>query len=97
MAHRPIIDKRVKRMRRTLTKGRLPAFFDLADYLIERGHAKTVGEAYKLILREKVKADSHVLGIHELELPNALGRPVLTRVVYRRVPVELKSRVVVSA
>lgn len=83
-------------MRRALRKGRLPAFIDLVDWLIERGHAQTVGGAQKLILAGRVRVDSHPIGVHTLELRGPDGKLKPTKLVYRRVPADVRSRLTVN-
>lgn len=97
MAKRPIIEKKVNAMKRALRKGRLPACIDLVDWLIERGHAQTVGAAHKLIMAERVKVDSHPIGVHTLTLPGPDGEPKPTKMVYCRVPADMRDRLTVEA
>lgn len=53
--------KRARRARKNFRKV-LPAFLDLTDWLKDHGHAQTSGEASRLMVAGKVKADSHTIG-----------------------------------
>lgn len=63
MARRPIQEKKLRRLRKAVGRTPLPAYIDLIDWLKTRGHADTSGQARKLILAERVKSESHTLGI----------------------------------
>lgn len=73
MAHRPILQKRVRRMRKALRQTP-PTFIDLIQWLKLHGHAQTTGEAKRLILAKRVKSESHVLGIEKQ--PQIVGNKV---------------------
>lgn len=54
--------KKLRRLERSLRKGRLPRFFSLIEWLEDRGYADTKGAAVKLILEDRVLSESHPLG-----------------------------------
>ena len=62
MSSRPLNVKRANRVRKAL-RSDLPRWIYLIDYLKSYGHAQTTGEAEKIILAERVRAESHKLGI----------------------------------
>lgn len=64
--NRPL-NKKVRRMRRALSKGRLPAYIDLIGWLKLHGHAQTTGAAVKLLLDGRVRSESHKLGVRIIE------------------------------
>jgi hypothetical protein len=68
MSHRPTSEKKLRRFRKQLRKNasNVPALIDLVDYLRTRGHASTTGEARKIILAGRVRADSHTLGVRRV-------------------------------
>lgn len=57
-------NKRTRRARRTLRKGRLPAYINLIEWIKMRGPF-TTATARKIILSGALKVDSHVLGFEE--------------------------------
>ena len=82
MAKRDIKRKQVNRLRKTL-RSSLPASIDLIQYLKDRGHAQTTGQAKAIILAGRVRADSHKLGIRKDRVPKPsavralmIGRPL---------------------
>lgn len=62
MAKRPINVKKARRVRKAF-RSTPPAFLDLIQYLKDRRLAQTTGEAERIILAGRVRADSHKLGI----------------------------------
>lgn len=60
-------EKQLRRLRRSLRRGRLPARIDLIDYLKLHGHAQTTGEATRIIIAKRVRSESHVLGFTDLD------------------------------
>jgi hypothetical protein len=68
MSSRPIEQKQRRRVAKLLRRTPLPAYIDLIEWLKDRGHAQTTGEAKKIILDGRVKADSHVLGIAKIPM-----------------------------
>lgn len=83
-----------RKLRRSLRKTP-PAFFDLVQWLRDRGYGTTNKECRALILAGRVKADSHTLGLGKAvhwtgekfeEVP----------AVYPHVPVALRDRIIVS-
>lgn len=63
MSHRPIEEKKRRRVAKALRRRPLPARIDLIDWLTDRGHARTRRHAREIILASRVKSESHVLGI----------------------------------
>lgn len=97
MSHRnTLLNKRVRRMRRALRKGRLPARIDLIHWLKLHGYADTTGQARKLILDERVKSESHPLGIQIIELPDADGEMEKHRIFNPLVPADLRETIYVT-
>lgn len=52
----------MRRLRKTVSRRPLPAFIDLIDWLKTRGYADTTGQATRLMVGGKVRADSHIIG-----------------------------------
>lgn len=63
------LEKKVRRMRRALKKGRTPRYLDLVVWLKDHGHAGTTGAAKKLIHERRVVSESHPLGFHTITTP----------------------------
>jgi hypothetical protein len=55
-------NKKLRRLERTLRKGRIPTQINLIDWLTDRGHARTRKEARELIVAGHVLSESHPLG-----------------------------------
>jgi hypothetical protein len=91
-----LLNKRVRRMRRALRKGRLPAYIDLVHWLKLHGYADTTGQAHSLILNERVKSESHPLGIKIIELPDADGEMRKHRIFDPLVPANLRDTIYVT-
>jgi ribosome-associated protein YbcJ (S4-like RNA binding protein) len=67
MSHRPIQEKKLRKLERALRKAATPAAsIDLIDWLKTRGHAQTTGAAVRLLLAGKVRVDSHIVGRQEI-------------------------------
>lgn len=63
MAHRPLNKKRADKLRRLMMHGSRPEpMIDLVQWLKDRGHAQTTGQAERLILDGRVRSESHPLG-----------------------------------
>ena len=62
MAKRPIREKQLRRLRKTLNRTPLPAWIDLVYWLKSRGYADTTGQALRMMLDGKVRSESHVVG-----------------------------------
>jgi hypothetical protein len=91
-----LLNKRVRRMRRALRKGRVRAFIDLVSWLQLHGYADTAGQARKLIMDERVKSESHPLGFQIIELPDADGEMHKHRIFNPRVPADLRDSIYVT-
>lgn len=83
MSARPIEQKQRRRVAKSLRRSALPAYIDLVQFLISRGHAATKREARNLILAQHVRSESHILGIKREKVPGptavleqALGREI---------------------
>ena len=95
MAHRPILQKRVKRLRKAIERQTPPVFIDLIDWLKVRGYADTTGQAEKLILAGRVRSESHKLGIVKLNVME--GTKVVEKdFVQPRVPASLRRTIYVA-
>lgn len=88
MAKRPIEAKRAARLRRSITKGTLPAYIDLVEHIRLRTRC-TRGIARRIILAGMVRVDSHSVGFKY----NRDG----TKVLDPRIPAEHRGRVMVTA
>lgn len=62
MANRPILKKKLARLRKATQRTPLPAYIDLIRWLKDRRHANTTGEALRLLVDGKVRSESHVVG-----------------------------------
>jgi hypothetical protein len=69
MSHRPVEQKKRRRVAKQLRRRPLPARIDLIQWLLDHDHAKTRKQARELILDKRVKADSHTLGITVATVP----------------------------
>jgi ribosome-associated protein YbcJ (S4-like RNA binding protein) len=63
-----LINKRVRRMRRAITKGRVPAYIDLIHWLKLRGIAQTTGQAVQMLKDGRVRSESHKLGVRIIKI-----------------------------
>lgn len=86
MSHRPREAKQIARLRKHLRTS-LPAHIDLVMWLMDRGHAKTAGEARRMLADGRVKADSHIVGRFQTSHGKWEASPA--------VPAELRSRLLV--
>jgi len=63
MSHRPIRHKQAARIRKLLNRQPLPRHINLIEWLMDRGHAQTVGGARKLLTDGCVRTQGgNVLG-----------------------------------
>jgi hypothetical protein len=62
------MEKKIRTLHRALRKGRLPAYIDLVEWLKDRKYVDTVGDAYHLIKEERVRSESHPLGLTAAEV-----------------------------
>jgi hypothetical protein len=67
VSHRPIHKKKLRRLRKAISRRPLPTYIDLIDWLKLRGYATTTGQAVKLLLDGKVRSDSHVIGREQIK------------------------------
>lgn len=95
MAKRPIEAKKRRRVAKELRRRPLPAYFDLVQWLIDHGHARTRRTARKMILAKRVKSDSHPLGVVKV-LVEKDGIAVAQDIVDPRVPVARRANIIVS-
>lgn len=91
MSHRPIEQKKRRRVAKALRRKPLPAYFDLVEFLVSRSHAKSKRAARDLILAKKVRADSHTLGVTKAMVP---GKTALLDVLSGREPTMVEEEVV---
>lgn len=96
MSHRPIEQKQRRRAAKAFRRRPLPSYFDLVQWLIDNRHAATKRQARKLILDEKVRSDSHIVGILRNQLTVKDGGVTTEDVVDPRVSVDLRSGLVVT-
>lgn len=95
MSHRPIEQKKRRRVARTLRRRSLPVFFDLIQWLVDHEHAATKRAARAMILAKHVRYDSHPIGFKRLPVMKD-GVTVVEDVVVERVPIAAKVNIVVS-
>lgn len=55
------LEKKARALERAIRKGRVPTVINLIEWLKDRNHAQTTGEAVRLIKDGRVKSESHVL------------------------------------
>lgn len=96
MSKRPIEMKQRRKAARAF-RTQLPRFFDLVQWLIDHGHARTRREARALISDEKVRKDSHVLGVRRNQVVFEKGEFVTKNLVDPRVPVEMRDGIIVAS
>jgi len=94
MSRRPSLDKKVARLRK-MTRTPLPRSFDLVDWLKDRRHAQTTGEANHLILSGRVRCGSHVVGIIEIPTQRPDGKLGTQKAVQRFQPVKYRDELIV--
>lgn len=94
MAHRPILVKKLNRLRKSMHVSP-PAFMDLVAWLKDHRHAQTTGAAHRLILAGKVRHGSHKVGIRYEEALDANGEIDRIPVVYPYLPSEWRSELIV--
>lgn len=93
MSKRPIEQKQRRRIAKQFRRTTPPLWFDLAQWLQDHKHASTRKEAKTIILAEKVKSDSHVVGVEQISGPHIKGKAM--KIVNTTVPLELKDRLMV--
>lgn len=81
---------------RALTRKPLPAYIDLVQWLIDHGHAKTKKAARDIILADRVKANSHTLGVGEQPYLTADNKIKTRKVVFPHVPADLRGDLIVT-
>lgn len=94
MARRPIIGKKLNRLRKQLRVSP-PAFLDLVQWLKDHRYAQTTGQANRLILAGKVRHGSHVIGIRKVDSQEPTGEVVQVDTVYPYVPSEWRGELIV--
>jgi hypothetical protein len=92
MSHRPINMKKANKLRK-LMRERLPAYLDLVQYLKDHRLARTSGDAEKLILAGRVKADGAPIGIGTIPIIDEQGKPATKDVVQRRIAATLRGSI----
>jgi hypothetical protein len=83
--------KKIRAIRRALRKGRLESYIDLVEWLKDRGHAQTTGEAYNLLTSGAVRTQ----GGHKLGRNPSGGPQGLTYTPNRIVSARLRSQLIV--
>lgn len=97
MSKRPIEEKKRRRVAKRLRRTPLTAYFDAVQWLIDHGHARTRKAARELILDERLKVDSHVVGIGTDLVPVQSSMTIEeVKVVRPHLPVEQRERLIVS-
>lgn len=94
MSQRPTIQKKLARLRKAVRPA-LPVYFDLVDYLKLHRFAQTTGEANRLILDERVRSGSHVIGLVDAPVQTPDGKMTTEKVVQRVQPARLKAELIV--
>lgn len=95
MSHRPIFDKRIARLRKLTQRTPLPIGFDLVQWLKDRRYAQTTGEANRIILADRIRSGSHVIGTELIDGIGPDGQPEKQKVVARYQPARYKSDLIV--
>lgn len=99
MSHRSITDKKVRRMRRALSRRPLQASINLLEYLVDRRLANSRREAREMILAKRVRSDSHPLGIGRapVAVKNDKGEieVELQDVVHPVIPADLRDKITI--
>jgi hypothetical protein len=62
MSHRSIEAKRRHKVAKAFRQ-KLPVRFDLIQWMLDHGHARTKREARQIILDKRVKSESHAVGV----------------------------------
>lgn len=83
-------EKKLRALRRSLHKGRIPSYIDLRDWLRLRGYASSNVKAEAIIAEERVRSDSHVLGFKTVTVD---GEEV--KLLDPRVPARLRGSITV--
>lgn len=93
VSKRSITQKNLHRIAKQVRQP-LPAHIDLVQWLIDRGHAQTRGDARKIILAKRVKTESHVLGVKTVPVIQKDGKSVANEdVVAPYVPATLRKKI----
>lgn len=75
MSRRPIEEKQRRRASKVFRR-KLPAYFEIRQWLIDHDHAATKREANVLLLAGKVKSGSHVVGRQSRPTLQADGKTI---------------------
>lgn len=70
MAKRPLLEKKVRRLRKAL-RNTPPTYIDLVQYLTDRRLAKSKKHARELMVAGKVMVDSHKVG--RIQVPDLIN------------------------
>lgn len=65
------LEKKIRRLDRSIRKGLMPTSIDLVQWLQDHHYAKDRKTAVKLIQDGRVTSDSHVLGTRIIEHPDS--------------------------
>lgn len=84
-------EKKLRALRRSLRKGRTPAYIDLRQWLRLRGYASSNVKAEAIIAEERVHSDSHVLGFTTVTVDDQE-----IKVMNPRVPARLRGSIYVT-
>lgn len=76
MSHRPIAEKKARRLRRSITKGTLPRRVDLVQWVKIRSSCST-GQARRLIMAGSLRVDSHPVGFKILKGGHKIFDPII--------------------
>lgn len=94
MSARSIKGKQAKRMRKAL-RVTPPRFLDLVQWLKDRRHAQTTGEAHRIILAGRVRHGSHKVGVVKANVKLPGGEMGTEDAVYPFVPSEWRGELIV--
>lgn len=81
--------KKIRSLERALRKGRLPRYFDLVTWALDRKLAQSKSEVIKLIFEKRIVCDSHPLGKRVVEV-GPEDEPQKIEIVDTRVPIQFK-------
>jgi hypothetical protein len=96
MAKRPIQQKQRRRVAKLLRRRSPEGFLDLVQWLKDRKYAQTTGEAEKIILAKRVKADSHPLGVEKRPMLQPDLSIAEVDVVVRHIPAAYRGHITVT-
>lgn len=94
MSHRPIAEKKLKRLRKAIERTPLPRYIELIDWLKDHRYADTTGQAIRLLEDGRVHSESHVIGREKVVMMDEKSNKLIERwVATSRVPASLRGTI----